>query len=114
MGGEEGVEGRRETVRKKRGGKKETKEGTCMRVGERKGWREGERKGEGKRRREGGRKRYRKIQYREDKAYPFSVGASEGSAVGHTSSRHKHIACNIADLILKFLRGAGERKRSKN
>ena len=82
-----------------------------MCVGERKEWREGERKGGEKRRK---RKRYHKIQYHEDKAYPFSVGASEGSAVGYTSSRHKHVACNIADLILKFLRGAGERKRWKN
>ena len=79
-----------------------------MCVGERKKLRKG---GEGKRRRE---ERYHKIQYREDKDYPFSVGASEGSAVGHTSSRHKHIACNIADLILKFLRVAGERKQSKS
>lgn len=90
---------------------KEGNKGRYMHVGERKEWREGERKGGEKRRK---RKRYHKIQSHEDMAYPFSVGASEGSAVGHTSSRYKHIACNIADLILKFLRGAGERKRSKN
>ena len=127
MGGEEGVEGRRETKRGREEegveGRRETKRG--RREGERRKqrkvhacvWvreRNGEKEKEGKRRREGGRKKFRKIQYHEDKAYPFSVRASEGSAVGHTSSCHKHIACNIADLILKFLRGAGERKRSKN
>jgi len=41
-----------------------------------------------------------------DKAYPFSIGASEGAAVGHTGSCHKHIACNITDFIFKFLRVA--------
>ena len=100
---------RRETKGGRRG-KKETKEGTCVWVRERNGEKEKER-GE---KREGERKRYHKIQYHEDKVYPFSVGASEGSAVGHTSSRHKDVTCNIADLILKFLRGAGERKRLKN
>ena len=75
--------------------------------------RNGEKEKERGKEREGERKRYHKIQFHEDKAYPFSVGASEGSAVGHTSSRHKHVACNIADFILKFLRGAGERENDR-
>ena len=35
--------------------------------------------------------------------YPFSVDVSEGSAVGHTGSSHKHISCHIVHFSVQPL-----------